>query len=201
MAASTINSTTFTLTGPGGAVAGAVSYSGTTATFTPASVLTDGATYTATVTTGARDTDGNQLAAGSSWNFTATTALFKDAYGDPCNNSITTPVPGCTFNVNGGTRVTVSQDAHYNRYGNGTNDMMYVIFDGSGTGSVYNNLGVFQYNASVSGFAGYIGGTTIGVGTTGAFWESVADRTYWFGSNGVLYSANSGNANYGQAIN
>ena len=40
MAPATINTSTFTLTGPGGtAVVGAVSYSGTTATFTPAASL------------------------------------------------------------------------------------------------------------------------------------------------------------------
>ena len=39
MSPSTLTSTTFTVTAPSGAVAGAVSYSGTTATFTPSAAL------------------------------------------------------------------------------------------------------------------------------------------------------------------
>ena len=59
----TINTTTFTLTGPPGAtsVAGAVTYNATTfvATFTPAATLSVSTAYTATITTGAQDTFGN----------------------------------------------------------------------------------------------------------------------------------------------
>jgi len=68
---STINTTTFTLTGPGAApVAGAVSYAGTTAIFTPTVALAANTPYLATVTTGAQDTDGIALAANVAWNFT-----------------------------------------------------------------------------------------------------------------------------------
>ena len=49
----TLTSSTFTVTGPGGAVAGAVSYSGLTATFAPAAALAYATTYTATITSGA----------------------------------------------------------------------------------------------------------------------------------------------------
>jgi Ice-binding-like/Bacterial Ig-like domain len=73
MAPATINTTTFTLTGPGGvAVAGAVTYAGTTATatFTPAASLAANTVYTATVTTGAQTTAGNALAADFAWSFT-----------------------------------------------------------------------------------------------------------------------------------
>src|SRR6185503_14609084 len=51
---STITAATFTLKQGTTAVAGAVSYVGVTATFTPASTLAPGATFTATVTTGAK---------------------------------------------------------------------------------------------------------------------------------------------------
>ncbi|MHB8655039.1 MAG: Ig-like domain-containing protein [Terriglobia bacterium] len=69
----TINSTTFTLTGPGGvAVAGAVTYvvAGSTATFTPAANLAALTTYVATITTGAQDLAGNALASNYVWTFT-----------------------------------------------------------------------------------------------------------------------------------
>jgi ketosteroid isomerase-like protein len=70
----TINTTTFTLTGPGGApVAGAVSYAGTTAIFTPTVTLAANTPYIATVTTGARSVGGVALAANFVWNFTTAT--------------------------------------------------------------------------------------------------------------------------------
>ena len=72
----TITGTTFTLTGPGGgSVAGTVTYAAIakTATFTPSSLLTNGALYTATVTNGAKDLAGNMLGVGpvpDPWTFT-----------------------------------------------------------------------------------------------------------------------------------
>jgi len=71
MNAATINGTTFTVTGPGATpVAGTVTYAGTTATFTPTSLLADSALFTATITTGAKDPTGAPLAANSVWTFT-----------------------------------------------------------------------------------------------------------------------------------
>jgi hypothetical protein len=70
---STITPTTFTLTGPGATpVTGKVSYDVTDqiATFTPASALTTGTTFTATLTTGAKDLAGNALATDFVWSFT-----------------------------------------------------------------------------------------------------------------------------------
>ena len=62
---STITTVTFGLTGPGTTpVAGKVSYdvASRIATFTPASALAGGTTFTATITTGAKDLAGNALA-------------------------------------------------------------------------------------------------------------------------------------------
>ena len=125
---------------------------------------------------------------------------YETVYGDACRSS-SEPTPGCTFVRATGQRVTVSADPVYNSQGYGSDDLWYVRFDSAGRASVYNDLGVFQYYANPSEFAGFISGSTIGVGTTGAYWENVAGKQYWFGKNGVLYSANSGAANYGQAIN
>ena len=125
--------------------------------------------------------------------------LFETVYGSQCSTAEVTP--GCTFQTVNGLRVTVTQDPHYDRYGNGSNDLGFVQFDGAGNAAVYNNLGQFQYFADVSDFAGYIGGTTIGVGTTGLYWENVASGTYWLGKNGVLYSANLTRPNFGDAVN
>jgi len=63
----TLNTSTFTLAGPGGvAVTGVVAYSGTTATFTPAAPLAPVATYTATITLGALDPNSPPIMCGRS---------------------------------------------------------------------------------------------------------------------------------------
>ena len=123
---------------------------------------------------------------------------YETVYGDVCTTS--EPTPGCTFNRDG-SRVTVEQDPDYDRYGYDSDDLWYVVFDSSGNAAVYNDLGQYQYSRHVSQFSGWVGGTTIGVGTTGLFWENVANGTYWVGQNGVLYDGNYGESNYGEAIN
>jgi hypothetical protein len=61
----------FSLSGPGGAVAGSTSYAAgsNTATFTPTAPLAASATYTATVS-GAQDVAGNPMTAPATWSFT-----------------------------------------------------------------------------------------------------------------------------------
>ncbi len=74
MNGSTVNSTNFTLTGPGSAsVAGQVIYdaSSRTATLTPSSPLSPNVQYTATIGTGAKDSFGNPLASSYIWMFTS----------------------------------------------------------------------------------------------------------------------------------
>jgi hypothetical protein len=100
---STINTTTFTLTGPSGVVTGTVNYVAATnvATFTPASPpgLAVTTTYTATITTGAADTFGNHLAANKVWMFT--TATCASSGGIPLGTA-------CTFGILGATPVVSS---------------------------------------------------------------------------------------------
>jgi len=88
----TISATTFTVTRGGTAVAGTVSYAGTSATFTPGTVLLGGTTYTATVSTGMKDVAGNALASAYSWSFTTGTILdtTKPTVGSPL------PLPSAT---------------------------------------------------------------------------------------------------------
>ena len=79
---STINTGTFTVAGPGVTpVTGTVSYDATShiATFRPASNLTSNATFTATVTTGAKDLSGNPLAANKVWTFTTGATITGQA--------------------------------------------------------------------------------------------------------------------------
>jgi hypothetical protein len=86
----TLNMTTFTLAQGATAVAGMVNPVGATAVFTPTVALTASTTYTATVTTGAKDVAGNALAATYTWTFTTGTAL--DATAPTVISTI--PAPG-----------------------------------------------------------------------------------------------------------
>jgi len=73
----TINSTTFTLMVTGGAsVTGVVTYvpAGSVATFRPDANLAPSTEYTATITTGATDLDGNALASNYVWTFNTAAA-------------------------------------------------------------------------------------------------------------------------------
>ncbi|HEX6131114.1 MAG TPA: Ig-like domain-containing protein [Actinomycetota bacterium] len=72
MDAATLDTSTFMMSGPGGAVAASVAYDAATntATLTPSAPLAGSATYTATLTTGARAATGPALAAPVSWSFT-----------------------------------------------------------------------------------------------------------------------------------
>ena len=74
----TLTGTTFTVVNTtlgGTPVAGTVTYVGLVATFTPISDLAVDTIYTATITTGAKDLEGNALASNKVWNFTTVTAL------------------------------------------------------------------------------------------------------------------------------
>jgi hypothetical protein len=101
----TINSpaTTFTLTGPGGSVAGTVNYVVATqiATFTPSAALTASTMYTATITTGAKDNFGNPLAANFVWTFTTSAPCPPPAGAIPLGTA-------CTFGILGATPVVSS---------------------------------------------------------------------------------------------
>ena len=89
----TISATTFTVTGPGGtAVAGAVTYSGTTATFTPTAVLAYSALYTATITTGATNLGGTSLLNGYVWTFTTITPPPAVTAVVPVNTATGVPI-------------------------------------------------------------------------------------------------------------
>ena len=78
----TINASTFTVAQGTTVVSGVVVYSATTATFTPSNLLAASTTYTATITTGAKDLAGNALAANTVWSFTTSGTASMLAAGD-----------------------------------------------------------------------------------------------------------------------
>lgn len=120
-----VSAATFTLSGPGGAVTGTVSFdeASRTATFTPSANLIIDAAHTATITTGIVDLAGNALAQDFVWSFTTTlpdttppavvssTPAVSEA-GVPTNQAISVvfnePVLAATVN---GTTFTLSSEA------------------------------------------------------------------------------------------
>jgi hypothetical protein len=109
MDAATINGNTFTLKQGTIIIPGAVTYSGTTASFKPTNVLLEGKVYTATITIGAKNVAGVSLANEFVWNFTtlvtpvtpvipSTSNLFFGIFGG--NAGITNQ--GLNTRVNGG---------------------------------------------------------------------------------------------------
>jgi hypothetical protein len=103
MAAASLTTSTFRLFANGIPVAGSVSLSGTTATYTPSAPLAAGTRHTATVTTGASDLGGTGIAAARSWSFTTVSPIDNtDSDGDgvmdadddyPNDNRKATPRP------------------------------------------------------------------------------------------------------------
>jgi hypothetical protein len=88
-----VTTSTFTVTGPGGtAVAGAVTYSGTTATFTPSADLAYGTTYTATLTTGISSPGGAELIGPYVWSFTTITPPPTVLSTIPANGAVSVPI-------------------------------------------------------------------------------------------------------------
>jgi hypothetical protein len=142
MSPATMNATTFTLSGPGGAsVRGTVVYvaPGSVATFTPAASLTPSTLYKATITTGAEDLAGTALAQNYVWTFTTgatpvvvpptviSTIPLNGATGVPLNQivSATFSVPmnpatinGTTFSLTGPGNTAVAGLVAYAAIGN-----------------------------------------------------------------------------------
>ena len=101
MSPSTINTTSFMLTAPGGAaVAGTVVYStsGSVAVFTPTTTLASNTLFTATLTTGATNLTGLALAANYVWTFTTGTT-----------SNLVRPTVTSTVPLNGATAVPLNQ--------------------------------------------------------------------------------------------
>src|SRR5690606_20340011 len=88
-----ITGTTFTVKQGNTAVAGAVTYSGTKAVFTPTIPLSGSLIYTGTITTGAKNATGTALANNFVWTFTTVANLAPTVLStDPVDNAIEIPL-------------------------------------------------------------------------------------------------------------
>jgi hypothetical protein len=76
---STIDGTSFLLTRNGNPVVGNVTYTGTTASFTPAASLISNTVYTATITTAAKNMAGISMVSNYVWTFTTLTTVLPPA--------------------------------------------------------------------------------------------------------------------------
>ncbi|MHB1688960.1 MAG: Ig-like domain-containing domain, partial [Ignavibacteriaceae bacterium] len=112
MDASTITTATFTLMQGTTFVSGTVSYVGTTATYTPSNNLTQNTTYTATITTGAKDLAGNALANNYVWSFTTVIISYTVTLSsNPVAGGTTSG--GGTYNSGSSVTVTAAPNAGY----------------------------------------------------------------------------------------
>src|SRR5205807_1614696 len=89
MDSTTITGTSFTLTGPSGAVAASVAYNGATntATLTPSAALANNTTYTAKLDTTVKASDGVALAAAYNWSFTTVNTAPTVTANTPANSA------------------------------------------------------------------------------------------------------------------
>ncbi|MEO8412000.1 MAG: Ig-like domain-containing protein [Ginsengibacter sp.] len=76
----TINNTTFLLKQGVNPIAGVVTYTATTATFTPSSNLIANTTYTGTITTGSKDLAGNAMVNNYIWSFATALSVTPPSY-------------------------------------------------------------------------------------------------------------------------
>ena len=99
----TITSTNFIIKQGLTPVAGTVSYTGMTATFSPATNLVSGAVYTATITTGVRNVAGTALPANYVWTFSTGSSIVPTVIStDPTSNATGVPlnkIVAATFSV------------------------------------------------------------------------------------------------------
>ncbi len=139
MNSTSITSSTFTLNG-GASVAGTVTYSGNTATFTPSANLAGSRVYTATVTTGVRDVAGNTLATTYTWSFTTVAVVTALSFANDvipvlglCNNCHTHP---WTVSSNSSTYYTNLVNGGYVNPTSYTTSKIYTMLSGGHAGSI-----------------------------------------------------------------
>jgi O-glycosyl hydrolase/methionine-rich copper-binding protein CopC len=185
MILSTINPSTFTLTGPSGVVAGAVTYNATTltATLTPSASFAYGATYTATIAAGVTDSLGGPLGTPYTWSFTTVKATV------PTVTSVT-PTSGAS-NVNAANAVTATFSEPMNGATLTTSTFTLTASGAAVAGTVTYNTGTqtatFTPSAALAPSTAYT--ATISTGAQGATGAALASNYTWTFTTGTSPSA------------
>ncbi|MDZ7721551.1 MAG: Ig-like domain-containing protein [candidate division KSB1 bacterium] len=111
MDSSTISTATFTLMQGSTPVSGVVSYSGETAVFAPSSNLEPNTTYTATITTGAKDLAGTALENNYEWSFSTVISYTVTLSSNPAEGGTTSG--GGTYNSGSSVTVVATPNTGY----------------------------------------------------------------------------------------
>jgi hypothetical protein len=166
MDASTITSATYTLMQGTSSVSGTVSYSGMIATFIPKSNLTQNTTYTATITTAAKDLTGISMVSNYVWSFQTSTSTYTVALSSNPLAGGTTSGSG-TFNS--GSSVTVSATTNNGYvFSNWTENGIPVSVNASYTFTISGNR-TLEANFASSGNGNLLGSaSTFGIMATSA---------------------------------
>jgi len=175
---STINSSSFTVSGPSGpakkpssVIQGTVTYSSGTATFTPATALAVGTVYTATLSTSITDANGKPLAQPVSWIFTTAGAL------GPSVSSVS-PLNAAT-NVPRGSIVTAKFNAEVNNNSVTTSTFTLASASGPVAGTVTCGQGQADFNPAISLAANTTYTATLTTGVTDIHGTPLASAYTW----------------------
>lgn len=180
---STINNSTFSMTGPGTTpVSGSVTYAGNIAYFDPTINLTTNTTYTVTITTGARDSAGNSMTNSYSWFFTTGPTSAPDT---------TAPTVTSTDPSNGATNValnkTVTATFSEPMSSASINNTNFTVMAGStpvaGSISYSNNTALFDPTLNLTSNTTYTAKITTGAEDTSG--NNVASTYTWFFTTGT----------------
>ncbi|MET0760157.1 MAG: Ig-like domain-containing protein [Flavobacterium sp.] len=141
----TINNITFTLKQGTTLISGVVTYLGSTASFNPANDLLPNTTYTATITTGAKNLAGVSLANNYVWNFSTSQSITTIDLGDASvfgafggNAGITNQ--GLFTVINNGSIATTAASTLVTGFRDGTTGDVYTVTplnDGLVSGRIY----------------------------------------------------------------
>lgn len=193
MDATSITPVTFTLKQGTTAVAGAVTYAASKATFTPSSALASNTVYTATITTGAKDLAGNTIAANYVFSFTTKdTTLPTVNATDPVNNA--TGVP-----TNKAVTLTFSKPMDPSTITTSTFMLKQGTTAVAGTVSYSGNTAKFTSSALLSASLVYT--ATVTTGAKDLSGNALAANIVWSFTTGTSASAAQAVVNLGSSIN
>lgn len=189
---STLTSATFTLAQGTTAVAGAVTHTSTTVSFTPTASLVANKVYTGTITTGAKDMAGNALANNFTFSFTSVDNVAPIVVvTDPLNNN-TGIATGKVLSV------TFSKSMDPTTINTTTFTLVMGTTPVAGTVSYTGNVATFTPSAPLLANTQYT--ATVSTGVKDLAGNALASALVWSFTTGTAASIQAG-INLGSAIN